>query len=123
MSNLHNLATRTTDCLTLTSSSVATTTGVTMHCIKGNLVRASLTGANTTANETHDFTLTNNRIGPDSVLVVNVVSLTGATNAHLYKVAVSTSGGSAVIGIQQTTNVALTGYTLNFYVLNPVCSR
>lgn len=126
MSNLHNLATRTTDCLALTSSSVAITTGVTMHCVKGTLVRASLTGGHTTAFTEDVFVITNNRVGPDSLVLVNLASFTAAGGMYITRVFVNSAGGSFSVGVAPLTSGggnSITALTLDFYVLNPVCSR
>ena len=121
MSNLHNLATRTTDCVVTTLDAGASSTAIVCNAVRGRIVRTgspSLPPA--VAFTAVPLTITNNRVGPDSVIVVNVVVQTGVTTQIQ---TITVTNGQFVLGVAPNTTANLTAYTFDFYVLNPVCSR
>ena len=125
MSNLHNLATRTTDCSIISSTSAfASADTATLHALKGKISRSGMSTA-ITAGTAYTFTITDNRVGPDSVVVCNFVS--GATTApaaaYFNLLRVTVSSGSFIVVYTPTANITVESFSFEFYVLNPVCSK
>lgn len=121
MSNLHNLATRTIDYSKTTLNAGAFTATIICNAIKGQIVRTAIASAAPSSALTGvDFTVTNNRVGPDSVIVINPSVSTGVAT-FIGKITVT--NGQFVFSVIPLTSATLTAYTFDFYVLNPVCSK
>lgn len=124
MSNLHNLATRTNDVIKVTLDGGAHTATITCNAIKGQVVRTTIvSAASSTAFTSANMTVSNNRVGPDSVIILNVSSVTGGGGLGVQIQTITVTSGQFVLGIAPNTTTAITAITFDFYVLNPVCSR
>jgi len=109
----------------VTTSTSLTGLAVTLNATKGKIWYTTLThGATSALNAVNYITLTNNRIGPESFVLVSFPIANGLTTSgalpSTWKIDVAANGGSAIIGITNFSTTAIAALEMDFLIVNPI---